>query len=108
MIVPVSMPVTVTSKSPTALPPWRCSAAARFFGVAAPTTWRLASQHKTKAIPGFTARYGCDKLVWYEVHESRESAFQRERRIKEWRRSWKQMLIEETNPTWADLYESLA
>ncbi len=65
-------------------------------------------QHKTKAIPGFTARYGCDKLVWYEVHETREAAFQRERRIKEWRRSWKMLAIEEANPTWADLYETLA
>jgi putative endonuclease len=65
-------------------------------------------QHKAKAIPGFTAQYGCDTLVWHEVHDTREAAFQRERRIKEWRRSWKLMLFEETNPTWADLYESLA
>ena len=64
-------------------------------------------QHKTKVFPGFTARYGCDKLVWYETHDTRESAFLRERRMKEWRRSWKLMLIEEANPTWADLYETL-
>ena len=65
-------------------------------------------QHKTKALAGFTARYGCDKLVWYEVHDTRESAFRRERQIKEWRRSWKLLLIEEANPTWADLYETLS
>jgi putative endonuclease len=65
------------------------------------------SQHKAKAFPGFTARYGCDQLVWYEVCDTREAAFQRERRIKEWRRSWKLRLIEESNPTWADLYETL-
>ena len=64
-------------------------------------------QHKTKAFDGFTARYGCDKLVWYQVCETREGAFLRERQIKEWRRSWKLMLIEEANPTWADLYETL-
>ena len=64
-------------------------------------------QHKTKATPGFTARYGCDKLVWYEAHDSRESAFLRERQLKEWRRSWKLQLIEDANPTWADLYETL-
>ena len=64
-------------------------------------------QHKTKAFAGFTARYGCDQLVWYEVHETRENAFQRERRMNEWRRSWKLMMIEEANPTWADLYETL-
>jgi putative endonuclease len=64
-------------------------------------------QHKTKTLPGFTAQYGCQTLVWYEIHDTRESAFQRERRIKDWRRSWKLMLIEETNPTWADLYDAL-
>jgi len=64
-------------------------------------------QHKSKAHPGFTAKYDCTQLVWYEVHDSRESAFQRERQIKEWRRVWKLHLIEERNPTWADLYETL-
>lgn len=63
---------------------------------------------KTKALKGFTAQHGCDRLVWYEVHDTREAAFQRERRIKDWRRSWKLMLIEEVNPTWSDLYEGLA
>ncbi len=64
-------------------------------------------QHKSKAHPGFTATYGCDQLVWYEVCETREGAFRRERQIKEWRRSWKLKLIEEANPTWVDLYETL-
>ena len=64
-------------------------------------------QHKIKAIPGFTATHGCGILVWYEVHDTRDSAFIRERRMKEWRRSWKLLLIEERNPTWADLYETL-
>ncbi len=64
-------------------------------------------EHRFKVNPGFTAKYGCDKLVWYETHDSRESAFVRERQIKEWRRSWKLMLIEAENPTWNDLYETL-
>ena len=64
-------------------------------------------QHKTKVREGFTAEHGCDRLVWYEVHDQREDAFRRERRLKEWRRSWKLMLIEENNPTWTDLYETL-
>ena len=64
-------------------------------------------QLETKAFGGFTAKYGCDRLVWFEIHESRPAAFARERRIKNWRRSWKLMLIENTNPGWADLYESL-
>ena len=38
-------------------------------------------QHKTKAFGGFTAKYGVDKLVWYEVHETRATAFVRERQV---------------------------
>ncbi|MDR3512003.1 MAG: GIY-YIG nuclease family protein [Caulobacteraceae bacterium] len=64
-------------------------------------------EHKTRAIPRFTAKYGCDQLVWYEAFETREAAFRRERRIKEWRRDWKLRLIEALNPAWADLYERL-
>jgi putative endonuclease len=64
-------------------------------------------QHKTKAVPGFTARYAVDRLVWFEAHDTAESAIRRERQIKEWRRAWKVMLIEEDNPDWADLYASI-
>lgn len=65
-------------------------------------------EHREKIRRGFTATHGVSLLVWFESHESRESAFRRERRIKEWRRSWKIMLIEERNPTWRDLYDDLA
>jgi putative endonuclease len=41
--------------------------------------------------------------VWFERHESRESAFQRERQLKKWKRIWKLDLIEKTNPGWRDL-----
>ena len=64
-------------------------------------------QHKTKARAGFTKAYGCDQLVWFESFEARQNAFRRERQIKEWRRRWKLRLIEEANPTWRDLYETL-
>ena len=40
---------------------------------------RRAWEHRTGVIPGFTKTYGVKLLVWYEVHESREAAFQRER-----------------------------
>ncbi|WP_269716137.1 GIY-YIG nuclease family protein [Caulobacter sp. NIBR2454] len=66
-----------------------------------------AWEHREKVRPGFTAKYGCSILVWMEPHAARESAFSRERQIKEWRRAWKLRLIEETNPTWRDLYETL-
>lgn len=62
-------------------------------------------QHRTKAFKGFTVRYGAAILVWFEVHETMESAIGREKRIKNWRREWKLALIEATNPTWRDLAE---
>ena len=60
-------------------------------------------QHQTKEFDGFTAKYGCDKLVWCEAFRTRQEAFSRERQIKEWRRAWKIQLIERTNPEWNDL-----
>jgi putative endonuclease len=64
-------------------------------------------QHRIKAILGFAAKYGCSRLVWCEPHPTRESAFTRERCIKEWRRAWKLQLIEAENPNWTDLYETI-
>ena len=67
---------------------------------------RRVHEHQSKAQPGFTARYGCTHLVWFEAHEAREDALLRERRLKEWRRSWKLLLIEARNPEWRDLAET--
>ena len=64
-------------------------------------------QHRLGAIPGFSSKYGCHRLVWYETHASRDAAFERERQIKEWKRAWKLELIEEKNPRWVDLYDDL-
>jgi putative endonuclease len=64
--------------------------------------------HRHEVLHGFTKDHGIKLLVWYEVHESREAAFARERRIKKWNRLWKLELIEKTNPTWRDLYEDIA
>ena len=66
-----------------------------------------AFEHRSKAVPGFTQRYGVTTLVWFEAHPTMESAIRREKAIKEWRRAWKLRLIETTNPAWADLYSSL-
>ena len=54
-------------------------------------------QHRNDIIPGFTKRYGVKLLVWYEAHESRESAVARERQIKKWTRVWKLELIGKEN-----------
>jgi putative endonuclease len=64
---------------------------------------RRVWEHQTGAVAGFTKRYGVKTLVWYEPHESREGAFQRERQLKKWNRAWKLKLIEVRNPDWRDL-----
>ena len=64
-------------------------------------------EHKSEAVPGFTARYGIDRLVWFEAHASVEAAICREKQIKEWKREWKFNLIERDNPHWIDLYNNL-
>ncbi len=64
-------------------------------------------EHRTGAVPGFTRKYGVKTPVWYELHESRETAFQRERQIKNWNRAWKLELIERLNPAWRDLTDEL-
>ena len=61
-------------------------------------------QHRNNVIPGFTQRYGVKMLVWYQPHDSRESAFMQERRLKKWNRAWKLALIEQKNPHWQDLW----
>ncbi|MEM5516111.1 GIY-YIG nuclease family protein [Henriciella sp. AS95] len=68
---------------------------------------RRAYEHREHILKGFTSKYNCETLVWYEAHETRESAFERERRIKKWERAWKVRLIEEMNPDWRDLADVL-
>jgi putative endonuclease len=64
-------------------------------------------EHKSRLIDGFTKHYGVHRLVYYEIAENAEAALLRERQIKKWRRVWKLKLIEEGNPEWQDLYDSL-
>jgi putative endonuclease len=62
-------------------------------------------QHREGLVRGFAWRYGIKRLVWFEMHETMESAITREKRIKRWPRSWKYDLIHRENPTWRDLAE---
>ncbi len=64
-------------------------------------------QHKNKLVAGFTKRYDVKQLVWYEKHQSAESAIRREKQLKKWKRAWKLKLIEKDNPQWDDLYEDI-
>ena len=64
-------------------------------------------QHKNAFVEGFTKRYRVHDLVWYEVHDSMESAISREKALKKWNRAWKIELIEKNNQTWVDLYDDI-
>ena len=64
-------------------------------------------EHKSNLVEGFTRCYGIHQLVWYELHQTMESAIEREKRLKEWKRKWKVRLIENANPNWDDLYHTI-
>ena len=64
-------------------------------------------EHKNEIVDGFTKRQDVHQLVWYEIHESMESAFRREKRLKHWKRVWKPELIEGGNPNWHDLFPTI-
>lgn len=64
-------------------------------------------EHKHNVVEGFTKKYEVHALVWYEIHESMESAISREKALKGWKRQWKIDLIEKENPLWNDLYGGL-
>lgn len=68
---------------------------------------RRVYEHKEGLIEGFTKEYGVKNLVWYEAHENAESAFTREKQMKEWQREWKIKRIAEGNPEWRDLFEDV-
>jgi putative endonuclease len=61
-------------------------------------------QHKNNQVEGFSQKYNVHLLVYYEFHETMENAIIREKRLKNWKRSWKLDLIEKDNPDWKDLY----
>ena len=60
-------------------------------------------EHKNKFVEGFTKRYNIDRLVYYELTDSVETALNREKQLKRWHRDWKINLIKEMNPQFKDL-----
>jgi len=77
-----------------------------YTGVTSDLPKRIA-QHKTGTIEGFSKQYDCKILVFYELHETMESAILREKQIKAGSRKKKLTLIEPQNPTWRDLYDDI-
>lgn len=67
---------------------------------------RRVYEHKKKLVPGFTAKYNIERLVYFEVTEDVHTAISREKQIKGWTRSKKLALIGSSNPTWNDLSAS--
>ena len=66
-------------------------------------TW----QHREHVVDGFTKKYQVTMLVWFEMHGDMQSAIQREKQIKAWKREWKIRLIEESSPYWNDLWAQI-
>ncbi len=66
---------------------------------------RRIFEHRTKAVEGFTRKYNCNKLIWFEISGSIENAIIKEKQIKKWKREFKENIIKEFNPEWFDLYE---
>jgi len=64
---------------------------------------RRVYEHRTKAVPGFTAKYNVHKLVYFEDTSDVHAALAREKEIKKWRREKKNALVVQTNPQWRDL-----
>jgi putative endonuclease len=64
---------------------------------------RRVHEHKLKLAHGFSAKYGIDKLVYFEIFDDPTSAIMREKQLKKWHRGWKIDLIESKNPGWVDL-----
>jgi len=68
---------------------------------------RRVYEHRSRAVRGFTQRYNCKRLVWYEMHERMDEAIEREKQIKAGRRAKKLDLIETMNPDWVELFDGL-
>lgn len=68
---------------------------------------RRVYEHKNHIIEGFTSKYSCTKLVWYETTGNVESAIIKEKQIKKWKRNFKENIINQLNPEWKDLSDSL-
>jgi putative endonuclease len=68
---------------------------------------RRAYEHREGLVPGFTKKYGVNRLVWYQIYGDINEAIAQEKRLKRWRRDWKKNLIERDNPRWVDLYPGL-
>ena len=68
---------------------------------------RRVLEHEDGELKGFTQKYNCKKLVYYEVTESVHVALEREKQLKRWHKDWKKNLIKEANPTFENLKDEV-
>ena len=68
---------------------------------------RRVYEHREKLIEGFSRKYNCNKLIWFEETGNIESAILKEKQMKKWKREYKNNLIDKLNPDWVDLWESI-
>ncbi len=67
-----------------------------------------AYQHRNCVFEGFSKKYGCNRLVWFDAYDDLQEARACELRMKKWKRAWKVELIEGANPNWDDLFDTIA
>jgi putative endonuclease len=68
---------------------------------------RRIAEHKAKINKGFTFKYNCEKLVYYEIFVLVTDAIAREKQLKNWKREWKNKLVNDVNPEWKDLSDEI-
>ena len=64
-------------------------------------------EHRTHRLKGFTSKYNAEKLIYYEEFGDISEAIAFEKKIKKWRRDWKDALVSEKNPLWEDLWDEV-
>ena len=77
-----------------------------YIGVTADLFKRI-KEHISGIVHGFTAKYNVHKLVYYEVYSDIRDAISRETQLKNWKRAWKDALVEKYNPQREDLFKKL-
>lgn len=82
-----------------------CSRSATLYISMTNSIYRRALEHKRGEIEGFSSKYHCNRLVYYESYDDVHKAIGREKRLKGWTRAKKIVLIESKNPRWEDLAE---
>ncbi|PNS40748.1 GIY-YIG nuclease family protein [Mesotoga sp. B105.6.4] len=68
---------------------------------------RRVFEHKSRIVEGFTDKYNCVIVVYYEYHETIKEAIRREKQLKSWKKEWKLRLIKKMNPELRDLWEEI-